>query len=271
MGLPIDIRQYYTPNQPSVSGSAGDVEYKELLPHESLRTFIYCYWQLRTTKPLDEPFVYRVVADGCIDIYFEPDNPAESYVMGFCRKFTSFELSNSFNYIGIRFLPTAFPQLFKINAKELRDRYQLLYDVLPDTATFITSYLSNVSASDKIKSILDEYFLAITNRTSFNDDARLYEAIYIILKKRGTLNIETDLDTGISIRQLRRLFEYYIGDTAKTFAKVVRFQNILKAKPSVQSLRNNKLFFDVGYYDQAHFIKEFKTFYGATPTQAFGR
>ena len=79
------------------------------------------------------------------------------------------------------------------------------------------------------------------------------------------------MNTGVSQRQLRRLFEFYIGDTAKTFAKVVRFQNILRAKPSSQSLRQNKLFFDVGYYDQAHFIKEFKNFYGVTPSKAFGR
>ena len=75
----------------------------------------------------------------------------------------------------------------------------------------------------------------------------------------------------ISPRQLRRLFEYYIGDSTKTFSKVVRFQNILKAKPSTQSLRENKLFYDTGYFDQAHFIKDFKNFYGVTPGKVFGR
>ena len=93
----------------------------------------------------------------------------------------------------------------------------------------------------------------------------------MILKNFGMVDVERDLNTGISARQLRRLFEFYIGDTAKTFSKVVRFQNILKSKPSSQSLRQNKLFFDSGYYDQSHFIKEFKNFYGVTPSKAFGR
>ena len=118
---------------------------------------------------------------------------------------------------------------------------------------------------------MDAYFLEILENSSFDHDARLYGAIEIILQKSGVVDIESDLNTGISSRQLRRLFEFYIGDSAKTFSKIVRFQNILKAKPSSQSLRQNKLFFNVGYYDQAHFIKEFRNFYGVTPGKAFGR
>ena len=76
------------------------------------------------------------------------------------------------------------------------------------------------------------------------------------------------MDTGISQRQLRRMFDFYIGDSPKTFAKVVRFQNILMSKPSVQSLKSNKLFYDIGFFDQAHFIKDFKYMYGLTPTIA---
>ena len=97
----------------------------------------------------------------------------------------------------------------------------------------------------------------------------MYQAINLILKNFGVVDVEKDLNTGISSRQLRRLFTFYIGDTAKTFSKVVRFQNILRAKPSLQSLKQNKLFFDTGYYDQAHFIKDFKNFYGVTPNRAF--
>jgi AraC-like DNA-binding protein len=39
--------------------------------------------------------------------------------------------------------------------------------------------------------------------------------------------------------------------------------------PSKKSLKENKLYFDVGFFDQAHFIKNFKTFYGVTPSEAF--
>lgn len=266
-----NIRSFYTPIQPTIKKAAENVSYKEYLPHIDIQNYIYCYWQLQTNETLTTQFNYRVVADGCIDVFFELNNPTENFVMGFCKKFTEFPLENNFNYFGIRFLPTIFPQLFNVNAILLSNRFEHLQSVVPDLSTFISSHIHSELSTENIVNQLDNYFLRLTQNTAFNNDSRLYEAIDVILKKYGVVDIETDLNTGISQRQLRRLFEYYIGDTPKTFSKVVRFQNILRAKPSTQSLRQNKLFFDVGYYDQAHFIKEFKNFYGVTPTKAFGR
>lgn len=266
-----DIRQLYKPLQPTVKLNSLHVEYQEIIPHELLQPVIYCYWQLKTNTVLDEPFIYRVVADGCIDIFFEADKPSENFVMGFCKQYTEFPLDNSFHYIGIRFLPTMFPQIFKIDASTLSNKFQELNNIVPETSAFLSkSFLEKYSA-ESIKQILDGYFIGLINNSDFDYDTRLYDAIDIILQNNGVVNIETDMDTGLSPRQLRRVFKYYIGDTAKTFSKVVRFQNILKAKPSQQSLKKNKLFFDAGYYDQTHFIKEFKNFYGVTPTKAFGR
>ena len=271
MNIPADIRQLYKPIQPTVKQSADKVTYAEFLSDIKLQNIIYCYWQLKTSSPLAEPFVYRVVADGCIDIFFELNNPKDNFVMGFCKKFTEFPLHHSFHYIGVRFLPTMFPQLFNINAAELSNRFEHLANVVPNVSTFIANNFHHDLSPAQIPLTFDEYFINHLKNTTFNNDTRLYHAIEKIMQEFGVLHIEQDLDIGISQRQLRRLFEFYIGDTAKTFAKVVRFQHILRAKPSSQSLRQNKLFFDVGYYDQAHFIKEFKHFYGVTPSKAFGR
>lgn len=266
-----DIRQFYTPIQPTVKQSSENVEYLEFLPDVRLQPFIYCYWRLKTTRTLDEEFVYRVVADGCIDIFFELANPAENYVMGFCREYTQFPLENRFDFVGVRFLPTMFPQFFEINASELSNRFEHLRLVVPSVSDFITGSFHAWQKTAEIKKLLDEFFRQLLTQTDFDFDRRLYRAIDIVLRNFGVLDIEKGLDTGISPRQLRRLFDFYIGDTPKVFSRVVRFQNVLKAKPSQRSLRENKLFFDVGYYDQAHFIKEFKNFYGVTPNKAFGR
>jgi len=266
-----EIRSLYKPVQPTVRQSADNVIYTEFLPDIKLQPFLYCYWQLKTTQELSEQFNYRVVADGCIDIYFELNNPQENYVMGFCKKFTEFPLDHTFNYVGLRFLPTMFPQFFRINAMELSNRYEHLQLVVPYLSNFISNSFNEKQKPEEIKVLLDNYFLELIKKIEFDNDNRLYNAIDIILQNFGVLDVEKDLNTGVSQRQLRRIFEFYVGDTAKTFSKVIRFQNILRAKPSKQSLRENKLFFDAGYYDQSHFIKEFKNFYGVTPSKAFGR
>lgn len=265
------LKKLYIPVQPTVKQWADDVIYGEFLPDSRLQSVIYCYWQLKTVKALTAPFNYRVVADGCIDIFFELQKPKENFVMGFCEKHTDFALEHTFNYVGIRFFPTMFPQLFKVNAKELTNQSEQLSAVVPETSRFIQEHVDDHLSMEAIRKLLDIHFLDIVTKTMFTNDTRLYGAIDVILKNTGVLDIEKDIDTGVSSRQLRRLFEYYIGDTPKTFSKIVRFQNILKAKPSGESLRKNKLFFDAGYYDQAHFIKEFKSLYGVTPSQAFGR
>ncbi len=266
-----NIRRLYRPVQPAVKQAGQGVSYREVSPDESLSNIIYCYWELKTNERLQDSFTYRVVADGCIDIFFQLDNPSENFIMGFCKKYTEFPLENSFHYVGIRFLPTMFPALFKINAKELSNRFERLELVLNETSKFITDSFSIADDFAKIKFKLDTYFITIIENVNAALDNRFQNAMNIILKNFGVVNVQSDLDIGLSQRQLRRYFEFYIGDTAKTFSQVVRFQNILNAKPSTQSLRRSKIFFELGYYDQAHFIKEFKNFYGVTPSKAFGR
>ncbi len=243
--------------------------YKEYLPVEKLQEVIYCYWELKTHTSLQEHFIYKVVADGCIDIFFDLNSPEESFVMGLCRKYTEFKLDNNFHYFGIRFLPTMFPQIYGINASSISERFEGLKDVVPETAQFISQHPYSTYSSQDVIQLFDNYFLQKFVQSKMDIDNRLYDAIDIILNSNGTIDIEKELKTGLSPRQLRRLFEFYIGDTPKTFCKIVRFQSVLRSKPSQQSLRKNKLFYDAGYYDQAHFIKEFKNFYGVTPAKVF--
>lgn len=255
-----NLRSLYLPVQPAVKQPAEGVEYHEFLPDTRLQDYIYCYWQLKTKYPLTEAFHYRVVADGCMDIFFELGNPQNSFVMGFSNSYTEFPLEQTFNYVGIRFLPSMFPQLYRINAAELSNQSVGLDMVVPVTAQFLSSAMQEGFSMPRIKAILDAHFSAIISSTAIDVDNRLYESIDLILQNSGAISIEKDLPQGISVRQLRRLFEFYIGDTPKEFSKVVRFQKIL---------RDPGNYLNAGYYDQAHFIKEFKTLYGLTPGKVF--
>jgi AraC-like DNA-binding protein len=265
MHIESNIGTLYKPIQPTVTHLVDNVAYTEFRPDTALQPYIYCYWQLKTTQPLTEPFRYRVVADACMDIFFDLNNPQENFVMGCCKKFTEFELDNTFHYIGIRFLPTMFPQLFKVSAIELSNCVEPLRMVVPHFSAYISTKFNSNQNPKEIKTLIDKFFLDYISNTTFYSDNRLYDAISIILRTSGMLHIEKNLNTGISTRQLRRLFDFYVGENVKTFSNIIRFQHLLNSKPTKQHLHQYNAFYDFGYYDQSHFIKEFKKFYGITP------
>jgi len=264
------IKEYYKPIQPVIKNANDKIDYVEIKPNIEIENIVYCYWQLKTQKSLDEAYVYRVVSDGCIDIFFKHDKPSENFVMGFCRKYTEFSIGKSFDYIGIRFFPSAFPLLFDIDAKTLSNQSQALKDILPNLSDWISTNLKQKKSFQQICEDLDKKLVEIKGKQNFKYDSRFLNSLILIFQVHGHLNIEQKLNTGLSARQLRRIFNYYIGTTAKTFSSVVRFQYILNAIPSKQSLKENKLYYDVGFFDQAHFVKNFKRFYGVTPSEAFG-
>ena len=263
------IRNYYKPIQPTVKADNNIIVYQETKPGKAIENFVYCFWQLKTFQTLKTPFIYRVVSDGCIDIFFDHNRPIDNYIMGFCRKYTAFPIGKEFDYIGIRFLPSALPLLFGINAKKLSNQSQELIHILPNFSKWIKNELTINLSYESIIALLNHKLETLIEPQKFDFDARFYKALKMIFQKKGFLDIEKDLDTGLSPRQLRRIFNFYIGTTPKAFSNVVRFQNILNAEPSIRSLKEDKLYFDLGFFDQAHFIKTFKTFYGLTPSEAF--
>ena len=264
------IKKYYKPIQPTVKIDNTEVLYREMMPGKEIENFVYCFWQLKTHKKLLQPYIYRVVSDGCIDIFFEHNQPEENHIMGFCRKYTEFPLGQTFDYIGIRFLPSAFPLLFGVDAKSLSNHSQELKYVLPKFSNWLDTEIKISNSFQQITNHLNQKLVDQMEQRDFQYDQRFLKAINLIFKKNGFLDTGKELNTGLSQRQLRRIFNFYIGTTAKSFSNVVRFQHILNTIPSKQSLKENKIYLDVGFFDQAHFIKNFKTFYGVTPSEAFG-
>lgn len=190
--------------------------------------------------------------------------------MGFCDRYTAFPLDNTFHYSGIRFLPGMFALLTGISADTLSNRSEALEAVWPATAAFISNRLHHDLDAASRAALQDEHLLqllaAIPPR---NYDHRFYEAMALLLQHSGNISMGSDLAIGISPRQLRRLFHHYIGDSAKAFGNVVRFQRLLQTCTPA-NITKQKTYFDLGYYDQAHFTRSFRQFYGLTPGQAAG-
>jgi len=90
----LSLRPYYHPMQSVIPAEEKEVTYTEFLPCEALRSFIYCYWELKS-PPRNTPFCYRVVADGCIDLFFDCNNAQMSSVMGYCNTYVEFPITGS--------------------------------------------------------------------------------------------------------------------------------------------------------------------------------
>ena len=138
----LSLRLYYHPMQSVIPAEEKEVTYTEFLPCEALRSFIYCYWELKSS-PRNTPFFYRVVADGCIDLFFDCNVPQMSSVMGYCNTYIEFPITGAFHYVGVRFLPSAFPLLFGQDAFEISAQEIPLREVVFVLATFITQQLEN--------------------------------------------------------------------------------------------------------------------------------
>ncbi|QNJ98760.1 helix-turn-helix domain-containing protein [Constantimarinum furrinae] len=108
--------------------------------------------------------------------------------------------------------------------------------------------------------------------TRFNDDDFYSEiiqyAIDRIEQSPSVTNItEIAVKSGYSQKQFIQLFKKYVGITPKQFHRIKRFNEILKAVENKEQISWTAIAQDCGYFDQAHFIKDFKSFSGLNPKQ----
>ena len=64
-----------------------------------------------------------------------------------------------------------------------------------------------------------------------------------------------------------KIFKEHVGVTPKVFLKIIRFQKALQEIETHKTVNWTSIAFESGYYDQAHFINDFKEFSGFTPNQ----
>ena len=76
--------------------------------------------------------------------------------------------------------------------------------------------------------------------------------------------------TDYSCRHISRIFTEYFGYSPKTFCRLLRFHHTLYEIFQDPHRNNSEFITQIGYSDQAHFQREFKTFMGETPRR-FGR
>jgi AraC-like DNA-binding protein len=116
----------------------------------------------------------------------------------------------------------------------------------------------------KIKLVQEFLFHQMVHETRNN--LLIDYSVNFISSLHGLATIkQLEQKTGYSKRYLDMLFKEYLGISPKTYATIARFQHFYKFSQNVLQLTNGNIY-DL-YYDQSHFIKEFKRYTGYTPMQ----
>ncbi|MBS1602459.1 MAG: helix-turn-helix transcriptional regulator [Bacteroidetes bacterium] len=99
-------------------------------------------------------------------------------------------------------------------------------------------------------------------------DPLVDEAVRLIKESRGLIKIK-DLAHALYISQdpLEKRFRAKVGSTPKQYASIIRLRNIIDTWSSYSSLTTAS--YEAGYFDQSHFIKDFRTFTGESPKDFF--
>ena len=265
----LKLRNWYQPFQFHPDPANNAIRYVECLPSLHLRPYVHCYWELKTNHCLASPFMYRVIADGCVDFFFGVEELEQNFVMGFSKTHSRFPLGRSFHYIGVRFYPVAFSAFFGHPAAELRERVLPLDALLPRLTRSIQETLAQNPDLAAARPFLDDILGKWRGGSPSGIDPLLAAAMGQILESQGSIHMQS-LDVGLSPRQVRRHFRHYLGGSAKSFARIIRFQHIVRALQHTPAHAFNNLDEDPGYSDQAHFCKEFKLFAGGPPSDFFG-
>jgi AraC-like DNA-binding protein len=126
-----------------------------------------------------------------------------------------------------------------------------------------------VGRSDEQARLLDEFFLARLDPTE--PKKLLWTLKSRIEAAQGALRVDELCDeAGVSIRQLDRLFRQHLGISPKTFAQIVRFQTAIALLKSEPGGTLAEVAAQTGYYDQSHFVREFRRFAGSAPKHKKG-
>jgi AraC-like DNA-binding protein len=166
--------------------------------------------------------------------------------------------------VGVKLKPAAMRSLLGLPPGQLTNCLVHARDVGGHALAELAEQLYGAASEDRQGQLLDNFFGQKLG-SGGEADAVTGQAVHRILDQKGILRVdELKSALGIDYRTLERRFKTTTGLTPKEFARIIRFKNAYKAFRGRQA-SNTFFFLDCGYYDQSHYIREFKHFMGGTP------
>ncbi|TBW29222.1 AraC family transcriptional regulator [Gramella sp. KN1008] len=166
--------------------------------------------------------------------------------------------------IGIILSPTSTYYLFHKNGTELLNNWTGLKNIDVDAGDLRDKLSEAKTLESKIEVIFSFLIDLIPKKTPAI--GWLDTAIEKIIMKEGHIHIKDLYDPDeISPRHFRRKFKEIIGMPPKYYCKVIQLNSVFRMINVGQSEKLNDIALDCGYFDQAHFIKDFKKHIGFAP------
>ena len=253
------------------------MNYQVYLPSRELQNFVKCFWSLEDDGR-SKPQKQRVVPDGCMEMIFHFGDryrqyfnngssyiQPRSFIFGQITHYLEIEPTGVTGIIAARFLPEGLQPLLPVPVSSLQDRAIVLSDIFGEQAIQLEqALLTSGNIPQRIQLI--ESFLISKQTQPTRADTIIANCVEVIMRSQGKIGV-ADLAQQMKTtrRQLERRFASSVGMSPKRLARAVRLQAALRMLEQKKFDSLTDLAYENGYYDQAHFIRDFKEFTGTSP------
>jgi|CXWL01.1.fsa_nt_gi AraC-like DNA-binding protein len=258
------------------------MNYQTFTPTATLSRYVKSYWTLESSDENHTASSEKVFPDGCIELMFhygdrfreyKPGHEAElqprSFIYGQIEKFIEIEATGKIGILGIRFHPNGLRPFVKFDVNELTGQAVEIRDLWGKDGEILEDGILNACSNEK-RIALFEIFLLRRLKEFSETDPVIERCVDSILRSDGNIAID-DLAYQLNIgrRHLERKFISNVGIRPKLLSRITRFRNTLNLIEHKQFTSLTMVAYEGGFYDQAHFIRDFKEFTGLNPKQYF--
>jgi AraC-like DNA-binding protein len=247
-------------------------------PHPDLAPWIQNYWMLTPAQGGQADVEIDVYVDARADLVFNFGAPYFRRVLG--REEVEYRSSNldaqrrkpirirqtgQAATVGVRFLAGGLAPFLRVFANRITDRTPPPGEVFDPSVRDAEEALGrSIGNAEAASGILDGFFLATRRLTPGVEDFRRLRTE--LESNAVSTSIETLCESrGFTPRSADRLFARYLGLSPKLYARIVRFQGALKFLMKDPGIGLAEVGLKFGYFDQSHFVKDFKAFTGGVP------
>ncbi|MCY3773728.1 MAG: helix-turn-helix transcriptional regulator [Gemmatimonadetes bacterium] len=256
--------------------------YREFETHASLAPYVQLVWMMESEHEGDHAPKSLIVPDGIVEIVLHYGDPwittvaggksmvqPRSFAISQMRKYIEIESNGRTGFVSVRFYPWGAYHFFDRPVSGFLDDTVSTRTLWPMHYEDLMEKLRKTPGGADFARVVQE-FLLDRLKEHRRDDGALDEAVKLIRSGGGQLSIEEVGErVGLSRKQLERKFASTVGTTPKTFARISRFLNICHHLDRYRGKTLTHLAHECGYFDQAHFIREFNAFTGFTPKAFF--